>query len=306
MPFFISIWVIFFFIACSSRESGEVPISKSPANSGSSAVIQSSAPEQNIPAPRPVSDSASQSAAQPQKFPLEAKNANGSGEYPAGEKIVLSAKSSGKNMCADRWEVYPERYESSLVKISEDSVLFTMPADSVKIHVKFRSCLANAQGTVIGNLRWMTKNVNIPANGSLCYGQKASNCKKYGRLYDFKSASEICSDGWRLPTDAEWTSLIEALGANAGLKLKSKTGWAADDENSGNGTDSVHFHARPSGIVYENNFMYLGHHAYFWTATERDSSTAYYRSLSYDSPESYRYYNFKTAGYAVRCVQDVK
>lgn len=304
MPFFISIWAILLFIACSSRESGEVPVPKLSANSSSSATLQSSDSEQSASKPQP--DSANQSAESPKKFPLAAKNATGSGEYFAGQKIVLSAKSPEENLCAERWEITPNRYENALARISEDSVQFTMPADSVKIHVKFRSCLANAQGTVIGNLRWMTKNVNIPANGSLCYGKKASNCKKYGRLYDFKSASGICADGWRLPTDAEWTSMIEALGANAGQKLKSESGWAKDDENSGNGTDSVHFRALPSGIVYENDFMYLGHHAYFWTATERDSSTAYYRSLSYDSPESYRYYNFKTAGYAVRCVQDVK
>lgn len=172
---------------------------------------------------------------------------------------------------------------------------------------KFPSSFSNVPNTVIGNLRWMTKNVNIPTpSGSLCYGKKNSNCKRFGRLYDFKTAREICPDAWRLPTDAEWTAMIEFLGENAGEKLKAKNGWASDDESSGNGTDSVQFHALPSGIVYESDFMYLGHHAYFWTATERDENTAYYRSLSYDSPEIYRYYNFKTAGYAVRCVQDAR
>lgn len=307
MPFFISILVILFLVSCSSQES-ERHFQK---NFSSSSSAQSPAADSSVkksePRQLPASNSSEQSSSSQNKFSLSVKNASGSGEYRAGETIGIALKKNGENLCPDRIEVIPKRYEKSLVHFSKDSASFTMPSDSVKIFAKFHPCLSNVPSTVIGNLRWMTKNVNIPTpNESLCYGKKNSNCKKFGRLYDFKTAKEICTDGWRLPTDAEWTSLIESLGQNAGEKLKAKNGWESDDESSGNGTDSVLFHALPSGIVYESNFMYLGHHAYFWTATERDENTAYYRSLSYDSPESYRYYNFKTAGYAVRCVQDVR
>lgn len=161
-----------------------------------------------------------------------------------------------------------------------------------------------ASGIVVGKLRWMSKNLNVKTKGSFCYQQKNENCRKYGRLYTFEEARKICPAGWRLPTDAEWTETTQLLGENDGQKLKSKFGWANDEGSSGNGSDSIGFQALPSGIVYEGDFMYLGHHAYFWTATARDSATAYYRSLSYDASESYRYYNFKTAGYAVRCVQN--
>ncbi len=307
MPVFISILVILFLVSCSSQES-ERNFSKS-FSSSSPALSQAadSSVKNSVARQTPVSSSSEQSSSSEEKFFLSVKDANGSGEYSAGETVGLTIKKSGENLCADRIEVIPKRYEKSLVHFSEDSATFKMPADSVKIFVKYRPCFSDVPSTVIGNLRWMTKNVNVPTpSGSLCYGKKNSNCKKFGRLYDFKTAQEICSDGWRLPTDAEWTAMIKSLGQNAGEKLKTKSGWTSDDESSGNGTDSIQFHALPSGIVYESNFMYLGHHAYFWTATERDENTAYYHSLSYDSPESYRYYNFKTAGYAVRCVQDAK
>lgn len=307
MTVFISILAFLFLISCSGQESeGHFPKSMS---SDSSIRIQSADSSVRNSEHRQISASsfAEESSSSQEKFSLSVKNAGGSGEYRAGETVVIALKKPGKNLCADPIEVMPRRYKKSLEVFSEDSATFTMPSDSVKIFARFRPCLSNVPSIVIGSLRWMTRNVNIPTpSGSICYDRKNSNCKKYGRLYDFKTAQEICTDGWRLPTDAEWTAMTEALGENDGQKLKTKNGWASEDETSGNGTDSVHFHALPSGIVYESSFMYLGHHAYFWTATERDENTAYYRSLSYDSQESYRYYNFKTAGYAVRCVQDVR
>ena len=151
----------------------------------------------------------------------------------------------------------------------------------------------------------MTKNLNSwTFSGSSCYEKKKDNCRKYGRLYDFETAKRICPKGWRLPTDADWTALAKALGENGGAKLKSRDGWENDEDVSGNGNDEKGFRALPSGIVYEGSYMYRGFHTYFWTSTEHDSSMAYYRSLSYDASDVYRYYNFKTAGYSVRCVQN--
>lgn len=307
MPFFLTIWAFLFLVSCSEQKSEkDIPQSFLSSSSVSFFSAESRA-ENSASRVEGLSSSAEQSSSSQGKFSLTVRNASGSGEYRAGETVVIRRKNPEEGECADRIDVLPKRYEKLLVTFSEDSAAFTMPSDSAKIFVKFIPCLSSIPNTVIGNLRWMTRNVSIPTpSGSFCYGGKNSNCRKYGRLYDFKTAREICSDGWRLPTDAEWTAMTESLGEEAGNKLKAKTGWASDDEVSGNGTDSVQFHAKPSGIVYEGNFMYLGHHAYFWTATERDESTAYYRSLGYDSPEIYRYYNFKAAGYAVRCVQDVK
>ena len=91
------------------------------------------------------------------------------------------------------------------------------------------------------------------------------------------------------------------------LGMTTLTGCSSnDEESSGNGNDAMGFRALPSGIVYEGSYMYQGFHTYYWTSTERDSTTAYYRSLSYDASDIYRYYNFKTAGYSVRCVQNAK
>lgn len=93
---------------------------------------------------------------------------------------------------------------------------------------------------------WMRENMNVGAfvvstdmtedlfahsdvsdNGIVekyCYGNSASNCEKYGGLYDWdeamghvmtEGAQGICPDGWHIPTDAEWHALESAFAEDA-------------------------------------------------------------------------------------------
>lgn len=303
------ILIVLFLFACSSQESKEispkeVPVSSSSVESSSSEVSSSSL---LVCLSESSSSSFESSSSERSVFPLTTKDASGAGEYKVGQKITLGWNSQDENLCFNGVSVSPSQYAKALKMLSADSASFTMPADSVFISANFKPCLDGIGTVVIGKLRWTNQNLNIwTLSGSSCYEKKSSNCRKYGRLYDFETAKKICPKGWRLPTDADWNSLSAALGENDGTQLKSQEGWENDEETSGNGTDVKNFHAIPSGIVYEGSFMYRGFHAYYWTASERDETTAFYRSVSYDSPDIYRYYNFKTAGYSVRCVQDVQ
>lgn len=56
---------------------------------------------------------------------------------------------------------------------------------------------------VFDNMIWQYERNNV----NFCIGYKESNCKRFGRLYDFSSAISSCPDGWRLPTSTEWISL---------------------------------------------------------------------------------------------------
>lgn len=301
-------------ISCSQQESKIPPSTKNAARSSAETVssaggeISSSAGISHSVESSSSSEANSESSSsEAGKVRVAVKNASGSGEYAPGTKIFLAvSREKLESHCLGGWTVSPAQYKKNLKHPSADTALFEVPDAPVKINARFKHCFSDVPSIVVGKLRWMTKNLNVwTSQGSSCYKGNSDNCAKFGRLYDFERAKKVCSSGWRLPTDAEWNSLTADLGENAGEKLKSKTGWAMDDGDSGNGTDSLGFDALPSGIVYEDNYIYLGYHAYFWTATERDAETAYYRALSYNSPESYRYYNFKSAGYAVRCVQDV-
>ncbi|MDR0331745.1 MAG: fibrobacter succinogenes major paralogous domain-containing protein [Chitinispirillales bacterium] len=168
----------------------------------------------------------------------------------------------------------------------------------------------------IGKQAWMAENLNYKSGNSWCYEDDESNCKNYGRLYDWGTAVKACPSGWHLPDTAEWNRLAIAVGGvrkvdkegnvnfdGAGKKLKSKTGWK--DDERGNGTDEFGFSAMPGGIrrSFDGVFVNAGLYGKWWSATE-GGGNAYNRGMDYDYGSIREYSNNKEYGYSVRCVQD--
>jgi len=163
----------------------------------------------------------------------------------------------------------------------------------------------------IGNLTWMSENLNFAADKSWCSDSRTENCDKYGRLYPFEAALDACPAGWRLPTIEEWGNLVVAAGGgeDAGGVLKSQTGWLFN----GNGTDSFGFSALPGGACWQNgrrreghpNFR-IGDNGYWWTATEAESSVANaYCVAMFSNNSSVSLRDFgKGVGLSVRCVRE--
>jgi len=152
----------------------------------------------------------------------------------------------------------------------------------------------------IGDLLWTAQNLNYePSNGnSWCNN---TNCNKYGRLYDWKTAMSVCPSGYHLPTQQEWNNLVATAGGKdvAGRKLKAISGW---NENGG-GTDDFGFSALPGGgRQSEGVFNDVGDNGRWWTATEYSGSLAYYRSMYYNYDRVGEDYYGKSRGYSVRCV----
>lgn len=93
----------------------------------------------------------------------------------------------------------------------------------------------------------------------------------------------ICPEGFHLPTDDEWNVLFAKTGGKdkSGKALKSQMGW----KNSGyvgvggNGTDAYGFTAMPVGGRLEGSFDDYGVYAFFWSASEGGSETAYRNRL---------------------------
>ena len=111
----------------------------------------------------------------------------------------------------------------------------------------------------IGSQIWMAENLNYKVDGSRCYGDSIENCTKYGRYYTWEAALEACPQGWHLPNEREWNTLLDIAGTN----LQSTTGWAKDNYEYGynfNGNDDYGFTALPSRPN--------GTYAEFWSSTE--------------------------------------
>ena len=168
----------------------------------------------------------------------------------------------------------------------------------------------------IGGQIWMAENLKFNYdNGNGSYCSPAENCKNYGRLYNWTSATKACLEGWHLPTDQEWQKLeafagmtaeqmnkIDWRGTIEGTKLKASNNlWITN-----NGSDALHFSALPGGMMTgANNTLYdVGYKGYWWTSTESIMpSDAFHRGLSGDQSIVLRWSIDKTYGYSVRCVK---
>ena len=166
----------------------------------------------------------------------------------------------------------------------------------------------------IGDQIWMAENLKYKAEGSHCYDDVDSNCVKYGPLYDWATAKNVCPTDWRLPTKKEMETLLAAAsgGSTAGKVLKSKTGWPKDNDGfDGNGTDDYSFSALPGGR-WEDGGPYsgVGISAYFWSLTAYSESSAYYMYLGYEnyvlgntSDKAKIDFNLKIHAFSVRCIK---
>ena len=191
----------------------------------------------------------------------------------------------------------------------------------------------------IGNQEWMTRNLDVDRfrNGDLIphiksdkewkkagingqpawcyYDNDPENGKKYGKLYNWFAVNDprgLAPEGWHVPSDDEWTSLVEFLGEDdADYKMKSAVGWNywedGDGEfQNGNGDNSSGFNILPGGYRNLNGvFDNIGSIAGFWS----DSEVSNYYAWNCDlfaitffviNSSSFDYGN-KSSGASVRC-----
>lgn len=112
----------------------------------------------------------------------------------------------------------------------------------------------------------------------------------------------LCPAGWHVPTDEEWGTLIEHVGSNAGLKLKSTNYW----NDGGNGTNEVGFNWLPTGFLSSSGgLLYLvGYNGVFLSSSGDSSTYAWNRNASYSNDGVDRYNISLSDGDSVRCVRD--
>ena len=153
------------------------------------------------------------------------------------------------------------------------------------------------------------------------YVNSAVNPAVYGYYYNWEAAKLACPTGWHLPSDAEWTTLTDYVGANysytgcssgTAKAMASTMGWNSysgacyPGDQSVNANNASGFGAVPAGYCNGSSFYNAGGNAYFWSATQNASvpDYAYYRTLGYYGAYVGRYDNLKDGGFSVRCLRD--
>ncbi len=187
---------------------------------------------------------------------------------------------------------------------------------------------------VIGNQRWLSENLkttqysdNTPIsqitdnlgwtelttpaycwyeNDQLSYGDV------YGALYNWYSVDylsnggkNICPEGWHIPDETDWTTLIDFLGGElvAGAKMK-EVGTVHWTTNS-DGTNESGFTALPAGNRYDDGlFYYIGQTAVWWSLTEYLAEAAYTRQLYGHESNAWQGGLQKNNGLSLRCVKN--
>lgn len=183
----------------------------------------------------------------------------------------------------------------------------------------------------INNQEWLGKNLNVSTfrNGdsipkaqtdeewekagkegraAWCYNNDPENGKKYGKLYNWYAVTDprgLAPAGWHVPTDAEWSQLIDFLGGGevAGNKMKSEEGWA----RKGNGTNEIGFSGLPGGSRAGNGTFGEsggGTIGGWWSSTDAYTKYAWIRYLTNIDGRAYKDYYLKELGFSVRCVRD--
>lgn len=166
---------------------------------------------------------------------------------------------------------------------------------------------------VTGNSEWIGRT----EPGCSWYANDTANKQLYGVIYNWYAlkTGKLCPAGWHVPADSEYDTLEMYLGmppaqiilwggrgTDQGAKMKSATGWAMGE----NGTNTSGFTALPGGYRYaaDGSYNSIGVLSYWWSFTEEDLNTAWYRRLDGNTTDIYRATTVKSAGKYVRCIMD--
>jgi uncharacterized protein (TIGR02145 family) len=132
----------------------------------------------------------------------------------------------------------------------------------------------------------------------------------YGALYNWYAVNDenLCPAGYRMPTDADFKELEQAVGGRSvagGLLKESGTShWAAPNTGA---TNSTGFAMLPGGYRTGEgtaSFYELGRNGYLWTATGWQSeSEAFYWGFSKDDARTQQGISGMNTGFSVRCLQ---
>lgn len=148
-------------------------------------------------------------------------------------------------------------------------------------------------------------NNNTAAVPAYCYHNNMVNkdsIKKYGALYNWYAVGtgKLAPAGWHIPDTTDWRILNSYLSANGynydnsiddyktAKSLAAKTDWWSSTivgviGNDLTANNSSGFSALPVGDRdYDGHFFRIGSNAYWWSSTERDTTFAYYRGLSWE------------------------
>jgi uncharacterized protein (TIGR02145 family) len=161
--------------------------------------------------------------------------------------------------------------------------------------------------------------------GAWCYyNNDLANGAVYGKLYNWYAINDsrgLAPEGFHIPSEIEWTTMINCLDPNAnggatnpivtniaGGKMKEAgfNHWNSPNTDANNISG---FTGIPGGHRYNyGGYIAKGDTGYWWSSTANNSISNLDYSINYNNSLIYKSVStnnsFKTAGYSVRCIRD--
>lgn len=154
---------------------------------------------------------------------------------------------------------------------------------------------------IIADHIWMLDNLRVTTNPAghdietYVYDENEENSEKYGRLYTWNVAMNdsiiegsqgICPDGWHIPSDKEWNTLIDNI--------------STVDKEIPNIKKALEL--QYAGF-YNNSYHNLDASVSFWTSTQSHNN-AWKRYFNKSLSKAFRYHEKKSNAISVRCVKN--
>lgn len=168
----------------------------------------------------------------------------------------------------------------------------------------------------INGLTWMGKNYAFydDENEECAYYDDDDANAKYGCLYSWEGAQDMCPEGWRLPTLEEWKSLCESLGGFGELSYtKNSRSWdqkgdpiEAYNQLIEDGASGLNLILGGGYSSEADEYQDMDTYGAYWTADEINEDEAYCIELTLNSDEKNGIYSvpaYKVDYLAVRYVK---
>ncbi len=217
-------------------------------------------------------------------------------------------------------------YSGSMTTIFTD-----VPDKSKNYEVEFEVCVdpegKHYRVVKIGDQMWMEENlaylpdISSPTEGSdslphyyvydylgseVAEAKQHENYSTYGVLYNWPAIMQgeasslsdpsgvqgICPEGWHVASIGEWQTMLDHLGDDDHIKIKSSSEWC----DSCVGDNSSGFNALPGGLFDTNDFYQLWNVGRFWSSTRKTSWNLWQSGLGLSSQSR--------IGASIRCLKN--
>ena len=228
------------------------------------------------------------------------------------------------------WKAGKLVIKKSIKPVDIDSISFKRPVVIIPITIgtqtwttKNLDVTTYSDGTVIPQVTDGTAWVGLTTGAWCYYENNTANGTTYGKLYNWYAVAgihdndpttpnkKLAPSGYHIPSDAEWTTLTTYLAGpsaggykQVGGKMK-ETGYAHWNSPNSGASNSGFTGLPGGGRIYSTGyFQGIGNNGNWWSSSEYDSITVWFRQVTFSSSLVNVSNLNKYYGFSVRCLRD--